>query len=173
MFVPKLSSAHYAHPTRLVAASAAGGEMAATQQLMRDGVPAQGGPANFPKLVKVLPPHSLNLGSGPVAAKAGNADLGTYYFLTGFTIGNDYEWSWGAQVTINWCIVGCSSTYGLELHAGFNYGFGLRFPIETKLTYHAVVNAQNSPTATLTATIDPIQGNVSDFAATGLSSDQM
>ncbi|HEV2576901.1 MAG TPA: hypothetical protein VGU25_06800 [Acidobacteriaceae bacterium] len=171
MFVPNAASSKYAHPKETVLATGTAGEMNATQQLLRNGVPANGSVPNFPKLLRVVPAHSVSAGAG--ADKAGDADLGTDYFLTGFTIGNDYEWSWGEQVTINWCIVGCSSTYGLELHAGFNYGFGLRFPIQMDLKYHGAVNAQNSATGTVTANFVPIEGNVNDFAATGLSQGQM
>jgi len=173
MFVPKIASSKFAHPKEIVLATGSAGEMNATDQLLRNGVPANGAVPNYPKLLEIVPPHSVSLGAGAGGGKAGDADLGTYYFLTGFTIGNDYEWSWGAQVTINWCIVGCSSTYGLELHAGFNYGFGLRFPIQADLKYNAQVNAQNMTTAAVTATIQPIQGNVADFLKTGLSQQQM
>ena len=170
MFVPKLPSSRYLHAQHVVTPTASSGEMNETEQLLRNGVPQHGAPGNYPRLLKIVPPKPLNLGG---AGKAGEADLGTYYFLTGFTIGNDYEWSWGAQVTINWCIVGCSSTYGLELHAGFNYGFGLRFPIQAELTYHGSVNAQNSAVATLTADVTPIEGNAAEFSSAGLSADQM
>ncbi len=171
MFVPKVASSRYAHPQQTVTATGSAGEMNATQQLLRSGVPQHGGVPNFPNLLKVFPAQRINAGAG--SSKPGEGDLGTYYFLTGFTIGNDYEWSWGAQVTINWCVVGCSSTYGLELHAGFNYGFGLRFPIQMDLKYQAAVNGQNAPAASVTATFEPIQGNVADFAKTGLSQEQM
>jgi len=168
MFVPKVASSNYLHPKLAVMPMGSSGEMNATQQLLSGG--GRQAPANFPKLLRVVPAQRVNAGAS--ADKAGDADLGTNYFLTGFTIGNDYEWSWGAQITVNWCIVGCSATYGLELHAGFNYGFGLRFLIQTDLKYHAAVEG-NSPTATLTANITPIQGNVSDFQRTGLDGSQM
>ncbi len=168
MFVPKLASARYAHSPHNVTSTGSSGEMTATEAMMRDGV-TQRGSGSYPKLLRMVPARSLSAGGG----KPADADLGTYYFLTGFTIGNDYEWSWGEQVTIDWCVVGCASTYGLELHAGFNYGFGLRFPIQTKLTYKAAANGQNSAAATVTADFDPIQGNVADFSATGLGADQM
>jgi hypothetical protein len=76
-------------------------------------------------------------------------------------------------VTINWCVVGCSSTYGIQLNAGFNYAFGLRFPIQAQFKYHTVVHSNNSYEANLSGTFEPIEGNDDDFFQTGLSADQM
>ena len=162
--------ANYAHPQHTLAIASAPDEMKAVQQILRDGVPEHsGGVPDYPKLVKIIPAHPLNLSTAPGGDRSADADLGTYFFLTGFTIGHDYEWKWGAEVTINWCIVGCSSTYGLESHAGFNYGFGLRFPIQATLKYHTVVHPNNSAQATLTANFNPIEGNIDDFFQTGLA----
>ncbi len=173
MFVPKLTSWNYAHPQHLLAIAPNAGEMNAAQHLLRDGVPEHSAsPANFPKLLKATPARPLRfLPSGN--DRAGDADLGTYVFLTGFTIGHDYEWHWGAEITVNWCVVGCSATYGLELHAGFNYGFGLRFPIRAQLKYHVAVHGNNSEQATLTAAFEPINGTIDDFFATGIPADQL
>lgn len=176
MFVPRLESANYAHPPHTLTINASSAEMAAAQQLLRDGVPEHGGdPSNFPKLLKVVPSADLHMtgSAAPAGDKAADLNLGPYYFLTGFTIGHDYEWNWGAQVTINWCIVSCSSTYGFNLYAGFNYGFGLRFPIQAQFKYHTVVHPNKSAEATLTPTFEPIEGNVDDFFSAGLSGDQM
>jgi len=174
MFVPRLESANYAHPQHTLTIAASPAEVAAVQRLLREGVPEHGGGlSNFPKLLKVVPARSLALSTSPTGDKVVDVDLDRYIFLTGFTISHDYEWHWGAEVTIDWCVVGCSSTYGLELHAGFNYGFGLRFPIQTQFKYHIVVHANNSAEAKLTATFNPIQGTIDDFFLAGLSSDQI
>jgi hypothetical protein len=176
MFVPRLESANYAHPQHTLTIAASPAEMAAVQQVLRDGVPEHGGaPSNFPKLLKVVPETSLHLAgsTAPGGDKVGDVALGPYYFLTGFTIGHDYEWNWGAQVTINWCIVGCSSTYGFDLYAGFNYGFGLRFPIQAQLKYHTVVHPNNSAEANLTADFEPIQGNVEEFLSAQIPAEQL
>ena len=176
MFVPKLEAGNYAHTQHALTIAPNNGEMAAAQQLLREGVPEHGAsPSNYPKLLKVVPPAAPHPsgGSAPGGDKAADFDMGPYIFLTGFTVGHDYEWSWGVSVTINWCLVGCSSTYGVNLHAGFNYGFGLRFPIQTQFKYHTVVHANNSAEANLTATFKPIEGTVDDFFSAGLSSDQM
>ncbi len=177
MFVPKLQSSNYAHPPHTLTITPSAGEMAAAQQLLRDGVPARGaGPSNYPKLLKVVPSAALNHFAGSTAPggdKVADLNMGPYIFLTGFTVGHDYEWSWGAQITINWCVVGCSSTYGLGLHAGFNYGFGLRFPIQTQFKYHTLVHPNNSAEANLSASLKPIEGTVDDFFSAGLSGDQM
>ncbi len=177
MFVPKLESANYAHPQHALANATNAGEMTAVQQMLREGVPEHGAsPANFPKLLKVVPAtalHHPSASAAPGGDKAADYEMGPYIFLTGFTIGHDYEWSWGVSVTINWCVLGCSSTYSVDLHAGFNYGFGLRFPIRTQFKYHTVVHGNNSAEANLTATFEPIEGTVNDFFSAGLSGDQM
>lgn len=174
MFVPKLESANYAHLQHTLTIAPNSAEMAAAAQLLREGVPEHGAsPAGFPKLLKIVPPHSVALSSSPASDKAVDADLGPYFFLTGFTISHDYEWHWGAEVTINWCLVGCSSTYGIELYAGFNYAFGLRFPIQTQLKYHLLVHPNNSAEAKVTADFQPIQGNVNDFFEAGISGEQL
>jgi hypothetical protein len=177
MFVPKLESAVYAHPQDHLAIAPSPAEMADVQQLLRDGVPAHGGtPSGYPKLLKIFPAAELNhfVGSAaPAGDKAADLKMGPYFFLTGFTVGHDYEWNWGVQITINWCLVGCSSTYGISLNAGFNYAFGLRFPIQTEFNYQTVVHPNNSADAKVTATFEPIQGTVDDFFAAGLSGDQM
>ena len=174
MFVPKLESANYAHLQHTLRIAPSNEEMAAAQQLLREGVPEHGtSPSNFPKLLKIVPARRLDPSTAPGGDKDADADLGPYYFLTGFTVSHDYEWHWGAEVTINWCVVGCSSTYGLELHAGFNYAFGLRFPIQTQFKYHIVVHANNSAEAKLTTNFQPIQGTIDYFFEAGLPGDQM
>ena len=177
MFVPKLESVNYAHPQHTLTIAVSSGEIAAAQQLLREGVPEHGGaPANYPKLLKIVSGTALHQFAESKASsgeKAADLEMGPYIFLTGFTIGHDYEWKWGADITINWCIVGCSSTYGVDLWAGFNYAFGLRFPIQTQLKYHTVVHGNNSAEANLTATFKPIDGTIDDFFQTGISADQI
>lgn len=176
MFVPRLDSANYAHPKDNLTIAASPAEMAAVQQLLRDGVPAQGGdPPAFPKLLKVVPAGSLHLdgSAGSGGDKIGNVALGPYYFLTGFTIGHDYEWNWGAQITIPWCIFDCDSTYGFDLYAGFNYGFGLRFPIQAQFRYQTEIHPNNSAQASLTSSFEPIQASPEQFLDTGIDSTQL
>lgn len=68
MFVPKLQSSNYAHPQHILTITPSAGEMAAAQQLLRDGVPEHGtGPSSYPKLLKVVPAASLNHFAGSTA----------------------------------------------------------------------------------------------------------
>jgi hypothetical protein len=175
MFVPRLESSNYAHPPHAVNTAAGPAEMAAVQQLMRNGVSGGASPAGFPKLLKVVPSSALHLsGSGPPRGdQTADLTMGPYIFLTGFTIGHDYEWQWGVQVSINWCVVGCTSTYGVQLHAGFNYAFGLRFPIQTTLKYQTVVHPNNSAEAKLTPQFVPIEGDVNAFFSSGLDASEL
>jgi hypothetical protein len=173
-FVPRLQSSIYAKPVYNLRTAPSMAEISAGQALSRGAT--NGDPAEFPKLLRLVPSsayHNLGNSTGPGGDKISDLDLGTYYYLTGFTLGHDYEWSREVDVTVNWCIFGCSSTYSIKVYAGFNYGFGLRFPIQVDLKYHSVVHANNSAQATTTATFEPIQGNVQDFEDTGLSSDQL
>ncbi len=125
MFVPKLESSNYAHPQHTLATTASPAEVAAVQQIMRNGVSGGGSPAGFPKLLKVIPGSELHLnGSGPPRGdQTADLNMGPYYFLTGFTIGHDYEWQWGVSVSINWCVVGCTSTYGIQLQCRLQLRF--------------------------------------------------
>jgi hypothetical protein len=94
-------------------------------------------------------------------------------FLTGFTLGRQYEWSERIEKTIKWCSVGCASTYYAGARAGFSYGFGLRFPIlfEGEYTYEDSVGEDR---AYLTARMmKPIDGSPADYAAAGLASNQI
>lgn len=176
MFVPKVESSNYAHPQHVLAINASPDEIAAVQQLLRDGVPEHGGsPAKFPKLLNIVPADSLHFqgSAAPGGDAQGDLVMGPYYFLTGFTIAHDYEWNWGAQITINWCIVGCSSTYGFNLYAGFNYAFGLRFPIEAQFKYHTLVHPNNSAVANLVPIFQPIQGDDNAFFQAGIPAQQL
>jgi hypothetical protein len=93
-------------------------------------------------------------------------------FLTGFTLGRQYEWSKRIEKTINWCWVGCSVTYYAGAQAGFSYGFGLRFPIvvDGKYTYAKDDGGEH---AWLTATMTPVDGSPAQYAASGLASTQI
>lgn len=102
-----------------------------------------------------------------------NKDLGTFIFLTGFTLGRDYEWSQSVSTTIKWCWVGCASTYSVDLYAGFSYGFGLRFPIQTHLDYKYTLHPDNSDLATVKVDYAPINGSPAQYAAAGLGGDQI
>lgn len=101
-----------------------------------------------------------------------NETIGRAVFLTGFTLGRQYEWSKRIEKTIKWCWVGCAVTYYAGSRAGFSYGFGLRFPIvvEGNYTYQSGIGDDRG---FLTATMTPIDGSPTDYAAAGLDSHQI
>ena len=101
-----------------------------------------------------------------------NETIGKAIYLTGFTLGRQYEWSKRIEKTIKWCWVGCAVTYYAGGRAGFSYGFGLRFPIavEGKYTYQSGMGADRG---FVTATMTPIDGNPADYSAAGLDSSQV
>ena len=93
-------------------------------------------------------------------------------YLTGFTLGRDYEWQERVETTIKWCVFGCKKTYYAEVHAGFSYGFGLRFPVKLGGNFHYQKDGSGE-LAQYTASFQPINGSSADYAATGLSSDKI
>ncbi|GAB3097602.1 hypothetical protein [Lysobacter terrae] len=93
-------------------------------------------------------------------------------FLTGFTLGREYEWRQRVETTIKWCLVGCKKTYYVELYAGFNYGFGLRFPLTMGGTYR-YQKTGTSEKAWLVTDFRTIDGSPADYAAAGLPGSQM
>jgi hypothetical protein len=101
-----------------------------------------------------------------------NQPISKVVFLTGFTLGRQYEWSKRIEKTINWCWVGCSVTYYAGARAGFSYGFGLRFPIVLDGNY-SHENAGGTERAFLTATMTPVDGSPAQYAAAGLDSSQI
>jgi hypothetical protein len=183
-FVYKLGSSQYAHAPNVLRFSPNAQEMAAGKQLLHMTIPA-GGAANsqFPKLLVVEPATNYHVQAAPnspqnTTDQTTDVDLGNYIYLTGFTLGHDYEWSLEVDTTVNWCVVGCSSTYSVRLFAGFNYGFGLRFPIQTHLKYHNVVHPNQTADASLTADFEPadftsVADSIAQFKSTGLEQDQI
>lgn len=100
------------------------------------------------------------------APKAATVEIPEYTYLTGFTVGKDYQWRKRIEQTINWCVFGCSETYFVEGYAGFGYGFGLRFPI------HYSGNFAYDPAAgkaRLTSRMTPFNGGPADYAKAGLA----
>lgn len=100
---------------------------------------------------------------------AGSQTLPERIYLTGFTYGEQYEWSRKVSITINWCFIGCSRTYFLRPYAGFEYGFGLRLP--TRIS--AIWTYQSGNTATLTPTIGTLNASAQQFAETGIASNKI
>ncbi len=183
-FVYKLDSSQYAHAPNVLRISPNVQEMAEGKRLLHMTIPA-GGAANaqFPKMLVVEPSANYHVQAAPASPRnttdqTTDVDLGSYIYLTGFTLGHDYEWSLEVDTTINWCLVGCSSTYSVRVFAGFNYGFGLRFPIQTHLKYHNVVHPNQTAEASLTADFEPadftsVANSVAQFKSTGLENDQI
>lgn len=95
-------------------------------------------------------------------------DIGKFTYLAGFTLGREYEWSQRIQTSIKWCLVGCKKTYYAELYAGFNYGFGLRFPLSFGGTYRQMRKGGGAPSAEITPVMAAYNGSPADYAGTGL-----
>jgi hypothetical protein len=99
-------------------------------------------------------------------------DLQTAIFLTGFTLGRNYEWRQRVEKSIKWCVLGCKKTYYAEVYAGFDYGFGLRFPIKLDGTYQHRDDA-GTKSATVRVDYAPFNGSTQDYAAAGLPADKL
>lgn len=96
--------------------------------------------------------------------------VGRDKFLTGFTLGKEYEWRWRIQKTVNWCIWGCKSTYFIEPYASLGFGLGLRFPITTTLM---ATRNDAGDAVTVKPTIAAINGNEGDYRAAGLETGKL
>lgn len=98
--------------------------------------------------------------------------LQQHVFLTGFTLGREYEWRKRVSVTVKMCLVSCKKTYFVETYAGFGYGFGLRFPIEMGglYAYHRVGDKESASVAPV---FEPINGSVKDYSETGLPGEKI
>lgn len=83
-------------------------------------------------------------------------------YLTGFTLGREYEWRKRIETSIDWCIIGCTETYYAEAYAGFGYGFGLRMPIRMEGNY-AFTRKDGVETASFTPKITPFDGSLADY----------
>lgn len=92
--------------------------------------------------------------------------LNPHIFLTGFTLGRNYEWKERVEKEIGWCKVYCK-TYYAEAYVSFSYALGLRFPIRLEGTYQ-YHKSGTVETATVTPIFTPINGNAADYASTGL-----
>lgn len=111
-------------------------------------------------------------GEKPESVTNTDKPLEPHVFLTGFTLGRDYSWGERVEKTINLCVFSCKKTYFAEVHAGFDYAFGLRFPIKLGGTFH---HRQQGTTQSASVTTDfaPINGSAEDYASTGLPSEQV
>jgi hypothetical protein len=134
-------------------------------------------------------PAAARLGGPPVPAPSGTGagtpspatqkeikadySIDPVIYLTGFTLGRDYEWRERVETTISWCLVGCKKTYYAEAYAGFGYGFGLRFPIRFSADYAYRRAADGSASAELTPRFEPINGAASDYRASGLPEEKL
>jgi hypothetical protein len=117
------------------------------------------------------PAVKLGLTPPPAPAAISNQyDLGTNYFLAGFTLGREYEWRMRVEQRINRCLIGCAKTYFVEAFAGFNYGLGLRFPIELTGTATYVSAASGVTTASVTPKFRTLDGSPAQYLASGLPS---
>jgi hypothetical protein len=188
-FVPRVLPAQRPRVPLQLKATAGPDEIAAAQKLMHTTLPDNAkSPADFPQLLRIAKPESFKEKDEtgkeekekkpegeqkPAGDVTTNLDLGTYYYLTGSTTENYYQWAIKLSITISWCIIGCDSTYYVEPYLDFDDAFGLRFPIQADFSYHNVVHPNQTAEATVTADYEPIRGNVQDFESTGLPSDQL
>lgn len=109
----------------------------------------------------------------PPGKVAADFDLGTNYFLAGFTLGREYEWRLRFEQRINRCLIGCAKTYYVEAFAGFNYGLGLRFPIEVTGTANYSKQANGSVTASITPKFRTFDGGPDKYLLAGLPKEKL
>jgi hypothetical protein len=102
--------------------------------------------------------------------KVVNQPIDKVIFLTGFTLGRQYEWGKRIEKTIKWCWVGCAETYYAGARVAFTYGFGLRFPVELSGKYKMESSGSR---AWLTADFRPIDGSPAQYLSAGLPSEKL
>ena len=98
-------------------------------------------------------------------APAARQQVPEHVYLTGFTLGDQYEWSKKISITISWCIVGCEETYYIRPYVGFGYGFGLRLPI----TLEGEWSHESGTMASFVPRIDTVNANLEQFRETGIA----
>ena len=171
MFVPNVSAPADFHQIKLIPANPPLAEIQSKRQLMFIQVPAAKAALAQAQKAAEANKGGVNMLMAVKFPPGGvDHDLEPQVFLTGFTISHDYEWNLRIETTIDWCLIGCSETYYVEGNAGFNYGFGLRFPIRLTGKYHYDPDTR---IATIAPVFTPINGGPADYAATGLGSDQI
>lgn len=119
---------------------------------------------------------AVKLGLVPPPMPGGIAeqfDLGTQYFLAGFTFGREYEWRLRVEQRIKRCLVGCEKTYFVEAFAGFNYGLGLRFPIEVTGKANFAKASGGTTTASVTPVFRAFDGQAEHYLKAGLPSEKL
>ncbi|MGA2169375.1 MAG: hypothetical protein ABSG62_14290 [Terracidiphilus sp.] len=170
LFVPKLDNVARTPEIGAMKIAPDEQEVAHLRQLIP--APAAGGAAlmNHPQAAGAALGPAVELKKSVKTDK----DLGTYIYLTGFTLGKDYEWSLDWTKTINPCyFFSCSLTLEVDLYAGFSYGFGLRFPIQTHLDYQYTLHQDSSDSAGVVVDFVPINGSPDQYKAAGLGNDQI
>ena len=131
-------------------------------------------PANDKRLSVASPKMRMatpQLAGKPERVEASHA-LPERMFLTGFTLGRDYEWRKRVSVTVSWCLLGCKKTYFAEAYAGFGYGFGLRFPIRMSGLY-SYQRTGGQESASVAPVFEPIDGSPSDYSQSGLPGEKI
>lgn len=142
-----------------------------------------------PEVINALPGGQLSrlatlIPASPAAATpkpqpvSTDTPIAPAVYLTGFTLGKTYEWSYTVETTIKWCVLGCKKHYYAHAYANLSYGFGMRFPIKLGGTYHyngeKQANGQmTNGSATFTPDFAPFQGEIDDYRATGLPEDKL
>jgi hypothetical protein len=118
-----------------------------------------------------LPAPKAKTIAAPIADKykPTTIQLDRQMFVAGFTLGRTHRWSERIQKTINWCLLGCKETYFAEGWVEFNYGLGLRFPMEVTGTYAY----EGKDKAAVTIGFKPIDGSPADFKAAGMPDEKL
>lgn len=118
-----------------------------------------------------LPAPKPKVIAAPVADKykPTTTQLDRQMFVAGFTLGRTHRWSERIQKSIKWCLLGCKETYFAEGWVEFNYGLGLRFPMEVNGTYAY----EGKDKAAVTVNFKPIDGGVADFKAAGMPDEKL
>jgi hypothetical protein len=149
-----------------------------------------------------LTPAVLALGAQPSQPRTATAvapltqdskqSLGPDIYLTGFTLGDDFEWSETFGFDIDPCALGldvvsdglasvvlsflgdsgCPMHASITPQAGLSYGFGMRFPIQMNMQYERQITGKKA-SASVVLNFQPKNGTTDDFIKAGLPKEKL
>ena len=124
--------------------------------------------SNFNKINKIRNTSNNRLSRNNTFAfplSSSSRDLGEKIYLTGFTFADSYDWFDSYEFDLDYI----DSRVEFTPFLSASYGFGVRFPLKINTTYKYSGGSTNN--ATVDVKIAPFNGNVSDYASTGLKSE--
>ena len=113
----------------------------------------------FNKRIKIL--ESLNNLQVPPAPQSQNIDIEKLDFLTGFTLGKDFEWRKRFSTCIG--LGDTCRTYYIEPYARFGYGLGVRLPMRASNLNFDYELDSNQNTAKVSVMLEGFDAGINSY----------